>query len=210
MPHKEKGLFNMTFKIKYQFCGDPTEEAFDESSAAQSIEDRINELEALGAVNIEETRICKNIEMFSAIAQIGDELLKDCPQNDCIIFRNVYGIFRAVEADYKRIIEAFPDLDESTELSITRKMNDCRKELAEMFTDNYAIQKYRKERDAARRTYREYIETKRKEWIGKKVMYEGAAYTVVDVDYNGALMIGKKARFTDTTAVSVSMVQIVE
>lgn len=142
----------MTFKIKYQFCDDPAEEVFDESSAAQSIEDRINALEALGAVNIEEKRICKNIEMFSMIAQIGDELLKEYPENDCIIFRNVYGIFRAVEADYKRIIEAFPDLDESTELSITRKLNDWRKELMEMFTDNYAIQKYKKERAAARRT----------------------------------------------------------
>lgn len=200
----------MTFKIKYQFCGDPAEEVFDESSAAQSIEDRINALEALGAVNIEETRICKNIEMFSMIAQIGDELLKECPENDCIIFRNVYGIFRAVEADYKRIIEAFPDLDESTELSITRKLNDCRKELMEMFTDNYAIQKYRKERAAARRTYREYIEGKRKEWIGKKVMYEGEVYTVADVDYNGSPMIDKKARFTETTAVSESMVQTVK
>ena len=200
----------MTFKIKYQFCGDPAEEVFDESSATQSIEDRINALEAIGAENIEETRICKNIEMFSMIAQIGDELLKDCPQNDCIIFRNVYGIFRAVEADYKRIIEAFPDLDESTELSITRKLNDCRKELVEMFTDNYAIQKYRKERAAARRTYREHIEEKREEWIGRKVMYEGEVFTVADVDYNGALMIDKKARFTDTTAVSESMVQVIE
>lgn len=51
-------------------------------------------------------------------------------------------------------------------------------------------------------TYREYIEKMKKEWVGKKVSFEGEQYVVIDVDYNGALMINKKARFTDTTAVS--------
>lgn len=59
-------------------------------------------------------------------------------------------------------------------------------------------------------TYREYNEAFRAKWIGKKVIFDGAVYTVADVDYNGALLIDKKARFTDTTAVSESMVQIVE
>lgn len=134
----------MTFKIKYQFDGDPAEEIFDECEKSQSVEDRINTLEALGAVNVEEKRVCKKIEMFYPYAKIGEALLKDCPDNDCIIFRNVYGIFRAVEADYKRIIEAFPDLDESTELAILKKLHECRKQLHEMYSDNYAIQKYRK------------------------------------------------------------------
>ena len=34
-------------------------------------------------------------------------------------------------------------------------------------------------------------------------MYENEKYNVVDVDYNGMLLIDKKARFTDTTAVSI-------
>jgi len=51
-------------------------------------------------------------------------------------------------------------------------------------------------------TYRELVEKDRAEWIGQKVWFEGEQYTVVDVDYNGALLIDKKARFTDTTAVS--------
>lgn len=38
-------------------------------------------------------------------------------------------------------------------------------------------------------------------------MFEGSTYTVVDVDYNGMLLIDKKARFTDTTAVESYMVQ---
>ena len=59
-------------------------------------------------------------------------------------------------------------------------------------------------------TWREYIEGMKKKWIGKKVMFDNEKYKVVDVDYNGALLIDKKARFTETTAVSTSMVNVVE
>lgn len=54
-------------------------------------------------------------------------------------------------------------------------------------------------------TYREYIEAKRKYWIGKTVLYEGEFYTVKGVDYNGGLLIDKPAQFTDTTAIAESM-----
>lgn len=52
-------------------------------------------------------------------------------------------------------------------------------------------------------TYREYIDKLKKEWIGKIVIYENEKYNVVNVDYNGMLLIDKKAYFTDTTAVSI-------
>lgn len=55
-------------------------------------------------------------------------------------------------------------------------------------------------------TYREVIETMRREWTGARVLFEGTEYSVVDVDYNGALLIDKPARFTDTTAVGTWMV----
>lgn len=45
-------------------------------------------------------------------------------------------------------------------------------------------------------------------WIGKRVRFGGEVYTVVDVDYNGALLIDKKAQFTDTTAVGTNMVEV--
>lgn len=51
-------------------------------------------------------------------------------------------------------------------------------------------------------TYKEYIEADRARWVGSVVRYRGHEYTVVDVDYNGGLLIDKKATFTDTTAVS--------
>ena len=51
-------------------------------------------------------------------------------------------------------------------------------------------------------TYKEFIESQRAMWVGSVVRYRGIEYTVVDVDYNGGLLIDKKAEFTDTTAVS--------
>lgn len=55
--------------------------------------------------------------------------------------------------------------------------------------------------------YRDYIEGLRKEWRGKRVRYEGKTYTVMDVDYNGALLIDKPAQFTDTTAIAITMTE---
>lgn len=43
----------------------------------------------------------------------------------------------------------------------------------------------------------------------EKVIFENEQYTVVDVDYNGALLIDKKARMTDTTAVGMSNVKAI-
>ena len=53
--------------------------------------------------------------------------------------------------------------------------------------------------------YKERIEKLRKEWTGRKVKYHGEQYTVVDVDYNGGLLIDKKATFTETTAIAPYM-----
>ena len=58
--------------------------------------------------------------------------------------------------------------------------------------------------------YKDYIAGLKKEWTGAKVLFEGQEYTVVDVDYNGGLLINKKAQFTDTTSVPTLMVRRVE
>ena len=59
--------------------------------------------------------------------------------------------------------------------------------------------------------YRDYIENKKTEWIGKKVMYQGVEYDVVDVDYNGGLLINKPTYYTEsytspTTAIETWMI----
>ena len=55
-------------------------------------------------------------------------------------------------------------------------------------------------------TWKEYITKLKEQWIGKSVVYENERYNVVDVDYNGFLLIDKKAAHTDTTAVAACRV----
>lgn len=49
--------------------------------------------------------------------------------------------------------------------------------------------------------YSEFHKKEQAEFIGKIVEYCGEQHKIVDVDYNGALLIDKPARFTDTTAI---------
>lgn len=56
-------------------------------------------------------------------------------------------------------------------------------------------------------TYREYIEAKRRKWAGKTVRYYGAEYKVLDVDYNGFLLINKADQFKADTAVEETDVE---
>ena len=57
---------------------------------------------------------------------------------------------------------------------------------------------------------REWVEALRRMWHDMKVVYDGEVYTVLDVDSNGALLIDKPDEFKATTAVSVSMVKLVD
>ena len=59
-------------------------------------------------------------------------------------------------------------------------------------------------------TYKEFIENKKATLIGKKVSYHGNEYTVVDVDYNGMLLINRPHKYCDsytagTTAIDICM-----
>lgn len=49
--------------------------------------------------------------------------------------------------------------------------------------------------------WRDYINRLEKEWIGKKVEFNGKQYKIVKVDYNGILHINKKSEHNETTAV---------
>lgn len=54
--------------------------------------------------------------------------------------------------------------------------------------------------------YKDWISQLKNEWIGKKVIYDNELHTVMDVDYNGALLIDKKAEHTETTAVDITQI----
>ena len=60
------------------------------------------------------------------------------------------------------------------------------------------------------RDYKQYIQEMKAKWTGKKVSYQGEIFTVVDVDYNGGLLLNKKAKYTDTTAVDAAHVKALE
>lgn len=55
-------------------------------------------------------------------------------------------------------------------------------------------------------TYKSYIESLKAEWIGKRVEFDGKAHTVVNVDYNGSLMIDLPTMFNETTAIAAWMI----
>lgn len=60
-----------------------------------------------------------------------------------------------------------------------------------------------------KKTYKEYISELKRKWIGKTVFYQNKQYKVIDVDYNGCLLINKPhyycASYTaDTTAILIS------
>lgn len=50
-------------------------------------------------------------------------------------------------------------------------------------------------------SHQNYLVALEKRWVGRHVVYEGDTYKVVGVDYNGFLLIDKKAELTDTTAI---------
>lgn len=58
--------------------------------------------------------------------------------------------------------------------------------------------------------YKKYIANMRQSWIGKRVVYEDMAYDVIDVDYNGMLLINRPTQFNDTTAVEPNQVSLLE
>lgn len=53
--------------------------------------------------------------------------------------------------------------------------------------------------------WKDRIAELRAEWIGRKVKYQGEQHTVVDVDYNGALLIDRETMHNKTTAIAPYM-----
>lgn len=53
--------------------------------------------------------------------------------------------------------------------------------------------------------WKDYIAQLRVEWNGRKVIYQGEQHTVVDVDYNGALLIDRETMYNKATAIAPYM-----
>ena len=53
--------------------------------------------------------------------------------------------------------------------------------------------------------WKDRIAQLRVEWTGRKVIYQGEQHTVVDVDYNGGLLIDRETMYNKTTAIEPYM-----
>lgn len=61
------------------------------------------------------------------------------------------------------------------------------------------------------KTWSEYIADLKQKWIGKAVLFQGQQYIVVDIDYNGCLLIDKEHYYHETytsptTAIATYMI----
>lgn len=84
---------------------------------------------------------------------LGLALAADCPPNDCRVYLNIFDGARELDAALDNL-----DADGIPALALRRALREWVGELAEMYRDNYAIQKYREEakeeRPPAERTAR--------------------------------------------------------
>lgn len=84
---------------------------------------------------------------------LGLALAADCPPNDCRVYLNIFDGARELDAALDNL-----DADGIPALALRRVLREWVGELAEMYRDNYAIQKYREEakeeRPPAERTAR--------------------------------------------------------
>lgn len=83
---------------------------------------------------IKETLILrKNVDEF------GKALVEDCPDNDCVIFRNVYLRYCELLADYKAILGADLGLFDSTKRVLEHGIYQEECKLLDMWKTNYAV-----------------------------------------------------------------------
>lgn len=84
---------------------------------------------------------------------LGLALAEDCPDNDCRLYLNIFNTARELDAALDNL-----DADGIPALALRKALRERVGELAEMYRDNYAIQKYREEakeeRPPAERTAR--------------------------------------------------------
>lgn len=84
---------------------------------------------------------------------LGLALAEDCPDNDCRLYLNIFNTARELDAALDDL-----DVDGAPALALRKALRERVGELAEMYRDNYAIQKYREEakeeRPPAERTAR--------------------------------------------------------
>ena len=69
---------------------------------------------------------------------LGLALAQDCPENDCKLYLNIFNMARELDATLDEL-----DGDSTPALVLRRELRERASELAEMYRENYAVQKYK-------------------------------------------------------------------
>ena len=82
----------------------------------------------------------KGLELSSPLRKLGEQLVTECPENDCTIYRNIY-------VDYQQSIEQYKEvagkLTDTLLYGMRKELRERRSELMRMYSENYAIQQYK-------------------------------------------------------------------
>ena len=106
--------------------------------------------------------------LCKSLADFGEALKRDCPKNDCVVYRNIYERYCEEYADYQRIKTAIPDLSEATVRALEHAIRTSEKELYAMWFENYAVLKQRAALGMAYNLRKAYID-------GASAGYNGGA-----------------------------------
>lgn len=78
-------------------------------------------------------------ELRNKIENIGKNLLIKCPENDCVIYRNTYKMYKGICQDISGCL-----LSERGEAVLRQEARRLYAELTTMYYMNHAIQEYKK------------------------------------------------------------------
>jgi hypothetical protein len=81
-------------------------------------------------------------EISPRAKKLGEALKKECPQNDCIIYRNLYNQYSDMIGDYRN---SNLNISDATISALIHAINKTGYEIEGMYRENYAIQIYKRE-----------------------------------------------------------------
>ncbi len=83
--------------------------------------------------------------LFEPLRQLGEALKKDCPEDDCTLFREMYLSYCEELADYERMEEDKVLFSVYTREAIERDLRRRMADMVDFWLTNYAITKYLQE-----------------------------------------------------------------
>lgn len=120
---------------------------------------RVNECGALGKIEVpnhaEKNRVTAvhtrkeafnmtdTLILYKTLAEFGEALKRDCPKNDCSVYRSIYERYCEEYADYQRIKAAIPDLSAATVRALEYAIHTSVQALYEMWFKSPAVLKQR-------------------------------------------------------------------